>query len=173
MAMRLVDLCGLGENDFALSADKCAFKFLGYDSVATPDVMIVESKSKDLVIIFEDKTGQFKSDGYLGQIVAELLMCHYHNHFINNNNAPTKVYLLRCFQFRVTAFSMSVCREALNRICTQALLFHGRKFDLISDIAEPLTNQGYNLLIPEERQAIILLIESIKKDCVDRMGLDQ
>jgi hypothetical protein len=44
-----------------------------------PDVYIVESSLRDLVIIFEDKAGKFENDGFIGQVVAELLMCHYLN----------------------------------------------------------------------------------------------
>ena len=46
------------------------------------DIYIVESSSSSgelLVIIFEDKSGRFRVKGFLGHIVAQLLMCHYTN----------------------------------------------------------------------------------------------
>lgn len=168
LAFRLVDLCGLSEGHFNLSVENCNFKFLGLSTASQPDVMVIESKTKDLVIIFEDKTGHFRHDGYLGQIVSELLMCHYHNHFQLDSNEyapPNQVFLLRCFQHYVSAFSMTIERDTLDSVCHHGNLIRGKKLQLLTDANNPTQERGYNLLVPNERKSIIFLIETMKKKC--------
>jgi hypothetical protein len=129
--------------------------------------MIIESDTKDLIIVFEDK-GRWKLDGYLGQIVSEILMCHYHNRFISEtDNAPDEVFLLRCFQYYVSAFSMKVDENALSELCDKGVLKSGEKLKLISDLPDPM-KKGYSLLIKKDRKAIVLLIESIRLHCIAR-----
>jgi hypothetical protein len=66
--------------------------------------MVIECNTKDLVIVFEDKSGEFRTDGYLGQIVSELIMCQYHNHNLPNHDHDTEttVYLLRFYKHYVS-----------------------------------------------------------------------
>lgn len=119
-----------------------------------------------MVVIFEDKSGYFKADGYLGQVVSELLMCHYHK-YLENENPPEHVFLLRCFQHNVSAFSMNVRGEVLRNLCESDQLLGG-KLVLQSDTKDPVTNKGYNLLDKNQRKRFILLVETIKRKCTQK-----
>jgi hypothetical protein len=165
-AIRLVDLCALSRPPFKLCADQCQFKFLGGTTVAQPDTLIVQSTSKNFVVIFEDKSGYFKGDGYLGQIVFELLRCHYHNYYVlKNGDVPKEIYLIRCYLYYVSFFSMHIEEEVLGKICHDGVLSQG-KLTLVSDNANPMQEKGYNLLNKSDRSTCIRLLEAIKAKCV-------
>lgn len=167
--MRIADLCGLGDGIFEISAEKGDFKLFGYPTASEPDVMVIESATKALIIVFEDKPGHWRSDGYLGQMVSELIMCHYHNHFgIEDINPPEQVFLLRCYQHYVSAYSMEADTDSLSKLCHDGVLKAGKKLKLLSDLEDPFGTLGYDLLDKEERTSIVLLIETIKQRCIAR-----
>lgn len=39
-----------------------------------PDMSVIESKNNDHIVIFQDKEGDFEKDGFLGNVLSELLM---------------------------------------------------------------------------------------------------
>jgi hypothetical protein len=53
-------------------------------------------------------------------------------------------------------------------ICESGALYHGKKLQLLSDTTDPENEFGYNLLVVEERKAIVLLIEFMKQSILNK-----
>jgi hypothetical protein len=167
LAVQLSDLCGLQVDPFSLSATKGSFKMFGLSTISIPDLLIIETESNDLVIVFEDKTGTFRSDGYLGQIVSELLLCHYQN--LSKETRPDTVFLIRCFKHFVSMFSMQITETKLKALCEKGELVNGELINLYSDTVTPTTKHGYNLCLQNERSQAIMLIAAIRQHCIQRL----
>jgi hypothetical protein len=167
LALQLSDLCGLQADPFSLSSCKGSFKMFGLSTISMPDLLALETESNVLIILFEDKNGTFRSDGYLGQIVSELLLCHYQN--LSKDLCPDTVFLIRVFKHFVSMFSMPITKTKLKALCEKGELIDGEFINLYSDTATPTTNPGYNLCVQNERNQAIMLIAAIRQHCIQRL----
>ena len=137
-------------------------------------VYIVQSENKDLIIVFEDKRDVFGKDGYVGQIVSDLLMCHYSKQHSQHPEVtkPERVYCVRVHLHYVTLFAMKANGERIKAVCDDGVV-PTPKIELLSDVADPTKEEngkGYDLMKKDEREHVFRVIATIRSSFLDRIN---
>ena len=152
VAEQFARLCGFSVEPFEISVKPGKLKIGGYDIASEPDVFVVLSTARELVLIFEDKISM-KKQGAMGQVFGEMLMMHYLNHIIDKlPQAPTRVYCVRLHCTRGTLFALDASKEELEAICIKRKL-PSKKLSLVSSVRNPAKEDGMDLLVASERLA--------------------
>jgi len=167
VAVRLLELCGIEQRPFKWTAAEFEFKMCGVLCNSEPDVFVILADSKELIIIFENKTGQWRDDGFVAQIVSEMIMCHYTNGKKAeqaNTDPPDRVYCVRVFLHYVSLFALDYSKDKIDDICNKGDV-PTPKLTMYCDTehANTGTGKGFDLLIPDAREHIVGLLASIRQ----------
>ena len=143
-------VCGFSSKPFKISVKPGKLKIAGYDIASEPDVFVILSKTRELVLIFEDKISM-KDQGAMGQVFGEMLMMHYLNRVVDKlPQPPTRVYCVRLHCTRGTLFSLDASEGELEDICIKRQVPH-KKLSLLSTVRDPTKEEGLDLLVASER----------------------
>jgi hypothetical protein len=161
VAEQFARLCGFSEKPFKISVKAGKMKIGGYDIASEPDVFVVLSTTRELVLIFEDKISM-KNQGAMGQVFGEMLMMHYLNYVVDKlPQPPTRVYCVRLHCTRGTLFALDASKSALEAICIKRQVPR-KKLSLVSTVRDPTTEKGLNLLVASELLEFVQDMENLR-----------
>uniref|UniRef100_A0A7S1LR70 Uncharacterized protein n=1 Tax=Neobodo designis TaxID=312471 RepID=A0A7S1LR70_NEODS len=178
-AMKLAELCGFGNeaeepdgsHPFEITTKGTYFELGGWEVEAVPDIFIVRKTrgTDDLVIVFEDKSGQM-SEGGIAQLLGEMLLCHYHNHYFasDQQKPPRRVFAVRLYDVWASMYSLEASAKQVRNLCKEDKPF--TKMMFTTSIKEPWSAAkskcGANLLVQSERSEFIHLMAKLRHHLV-------
>ena len=186
-AMKLAEVCGFskdtterdGSRPFKISTKGTYFELGGWEVEAVPDIFIVrKARGTDaLVIVFEDKSGQM-SEGGVAQLLGEMLLCHYHNHYFATDRPatetpPRRVFAVRLYDVWASMYSLEASAEQVRSVCKNEVEDAFTKLKFTSSVKEPWSAAkgkcGANLLVQSERRQFIRLMAKLRHHLVSRL----
>jgi hypothetical protein len=163
-AMKWAELNGFhGSAGFGLEISTLGgeLRLVGERSVAEVDVYVCQTKTGDLVIIFEDKV-DLRNHGGMPQIFGELLRMHYLNFTNHKGKMSRAVFGVRlCFN-DLTAFALDATPQQVEAACLGRGLGKVPKMVLRSTVSDPAKQLGWSLLEQQDRGAAVKLMTALR-----------
>ena len=162
-------LTGFAKDPFKIVARGGKFDIFGKKCYSNADHYVADTRSNDLVLVFEDKSLQkdavLAKHGHLGQIVGELLQMMSLN---RGKETFRSVFAVRFINYRVTAFRVCPSKATLDTLCDSRKV-PTPPLQLLCSEAQPLVNHGLSLIDPVERMKALQLMADIRRFIVNGM----
>jgi hypothetical protein len=163
-AMKWAELNGFHNSaGFGLEIDTVGgeLRLLGERSVAEADIYVCQTRTGDLVIIFEDKV-DLQNHGGMPQIFGELLRIHYLNFKNHKGKMAKTVFGVRlCFN-DLTAFALDATPQQVEATCLGRGLGKVPKMIMRSTVSDPAKQFGWSLLEKQDRAAAVDLMTALR-----------
>lgn len=162
-AERFLQLCGFDDGGFSITALGDNFDIFGSTCYSQGDWYVVQSMSKDLVLVFEDKSAHesrktLDKQGHLGQIVGEMLQMLSMN---RRKRVFRNVFGVRYVNSHVCGFRLDPSKQQLKTL-VKTRNVPSEKLKLLCTENDPVKSRGWWLIDKQQRMKALQLMADIR-----------